>query len=100
MNCCVVPNWIDGLLGVIAIDTSGAALTVSVVEALMPLNVAVMSTVPGAIAAARPLVPAVLLMVATVLIRRRPDGRRSQEPGAAVTVGAPRDVLERTGPGD
>ncbi len=32
VNCCVVPLGIEGLVGVTAIDTSVAAVTVSVVE--------------------------------------------------------------------
>ena len=39
MNCCVPPAAIEGFAGVTAIETSVGAVTVSVVEPLMPLVV-------------------------------------------------------------
>src|SRR5208282_6636110 len=39
VNCCVVPAAIEGFAGVTAIETSVGAVTVSVVEPLMPLVV-------------------------------------------------------------
>jgi hypothetical protein len=46
MNCCVVPNAIDGLSGVTAIDTSAAEVTVNVVEPCTEPEVAVILAVP------------------------------------------------------
>ena len=40
VNCCVVPLGIEGLAGVTAMDTSVAAVTVSVVEPVMLPEVA------------------------------------------------------------
>jgi hypothetical protein len=39
VNCCVVPAAIDGFAGVTAIETRVGAVTVSVVDPLMPLVV-------------------------------------------------------------
>jgi hypothetical protein len=52
------------LAGVTARDTSVAGVTVRVDEPEMPPDVAVIAVVPGASDAARPLDPAVLLIVA------------------------------------
>jgi hypothetical protein len=46
VNCCVVPNAIDGVAGVTANDTSTAAVTVSVVDPLTPPTLAVMFALP------------------------------------------------------
>jgi hypothetical protein len=62
MNCCVVPRAIDGFVGVTAIDSSTAGVTVNVAEPSMPVSVsvAVIVVVPGAKLVARPLLPALL----------------------------------------
>src|SRR5256885_1245698 len=49
-NCTVVPFAIDGVLGVTPIDTSVAAVTVTVVEALTAPSAALTSVVPVAAA--------------------------------------------------
>ena len=64
VNCSVVPFAIEGFAGVTAIDTSVAAVTVRVVEPLMPPDVASILLVPAATAVANP--PAE--MVATVVV--------------------------------
>jgi hypothetical protein len=65
VNCFVVPFAIVGLAGVTAIDTSVAAVTVSVSGGLVtPLNAAVICEVPVATPLARP--PAVI--VATLVV--------------------------------
>jgi hypothetical protein len=46
VNCCVVPNAIDGVAGVTANDISVAAVTVSVVDPLTPPTLAVMFALP------------------------------------------------------
>ena len=62
VNCWVSPLAMLGFVGVTAIDTSVAAVTVSVAVLLVtPLEVAVIAEVPVAIPVARPPV----LMVAT-----------------------------------
>ena len=66
VNCCVVPKAIDGVAGVTAIDTSVAAVTVTVVDPLMEPVVAVMFALPSPTLLASPCVGAVLLIVATV----------------------------------
>ena len=70
MNCCVVPNAIDGFVGVTKIETNTAAVTVSVLESSIPLagSVAVIVVKPIATLVANPLLPGALLIVATVLI--------------------------------
>jgi hypothetical protein len=45
-NCCVVPNAIEGLAGMTAIDTSAAEVTVNVVEPCTEPEVAVILAVP------------------------------------------------------
>jgi len=67
VTCCVVPSAIEGSVGVPAIETSTAVVTVRVVEPLMAPLVAVMSDVPvvplfGLVASPVP------LMVATVVV--------------------------------
>ncbi len=61
VNCCVVPNAIDGLAGETEIETRLAKLTVSVVEPATVPEVAVTSAVPVARLVASP----VALTVAT-----------------------------------
>ena len=77
-NCCFVPLAIDGVAGVTAIDTSVAAVTVSVVLPVIPAVAAEMTVVPAATPVARPSEPAALEIVAvagvadvhvTVLVR-------------------------------
>ena len=63
MNCRVVPKAMLGLVGVIVMDTSVAAVTVSVVDPDMPPDVAVIVVEPADADVAKPLEPA-LLMVA------------------------------------
>lgn len=63
VNCCVVVFAIEGLTGVTAIETSVAEVTVSVVEAVLPPNTAVIVEVPAVVAVASPCEPAALLMV-------------------------------------
>ena len=46
VNCCVVPKAIDGFAGETAIETSAAAVTVSVVEPVTEPEVATMLAVP------------------------------------------------------
>jgi hypothetical protein len=67
-NCCCVPLAIDGVAGVTAIDTSVAAVTVSVVLPLIAPLVAEMTVVPSATALARPAVPAALEIVAVAVV--------------------------------
>jgi hypothetical protein len=62
VNCCVPPFGTDGFAGVTAMDTSVAAVTVSVVLPVMPLEAAWMVVDPVPTAVARPAV----LIVATV----------------------------------
>jgi hypothetical protein len=62
-----------GLLGVIAMDTSVAAVTVSVVDPDIPADVAVIVVEPVATEVALPLEPAALLMAATVAIDELQD---------------------------
>jgi hypothetical protein len=64
VNCCVVPNAIDGVAGVTAIDTSAAVVTASVVLPLIKPEVAVMRVVPTPALVAKPLARR-LLIVAT-----------------------------------
>ena len=64
VNCSFVPFAIEGFAGVTAIDTSVAAVTVRVVEPLMPADVASILLVPAATAVANP--PATI--VATVVV--------------------------------
>jgi len=65
VNCCVVPVAMLGLVGVIAMDTSVAAVTVSVVDPDLLPDVAVIVVEPAVTDVAKPLEPAALLMVAT-----------------------------------
>jgi hypothetical protein len=65
VNCWVVPSAMLGLVGVTAMDTSVAEVTVSVVEPDIPPDVAVIVVEPTADDVASPLEPAELLMAAT-----------------------------------
>jgi hypothetical protein len=65
VNCRVVPCAILGLVGVIAMDTSVAGVTVRVVDPETSPDVAVIDVEPAATEVASPLEPAVLLTVAT-----------------------------------
>ena len=68
MNCWLLPRATDTLEGVTAIETSCAAVTVSVAEADFPdaLSVAVMVVVPGATELASPFDPVAFETVATL----------------------------------
>ena len=68
MNCWVVPLTMLGLVGVTAMDTSVAEVTVSVVDPDLLPDVAVIVVEPAAAAVASPLEPAALLMVATPVL--------------------------------
>ena len=46
VNCCVLPAVTEGLAGATAIETNAGAVTVSVVEPLIPLRVALIVEVP------------------------------------------------------
>ena len=69
VNCCVRPSAFELLAGVIASETSSAALTVKLVFADTPDPewVAVMFVLPVATVVAKPLVPAALLIVAVAV---------------------------------
>ena len=66
VNCWVLPNAIEGVAGVTAIDTSVAAVTARVVLPLIAAEVAVMVVDPTPALVAKPLLPGALLIVATV----------------------------------
>ena len=70
VNCRAVPRAITGLTGVTEIEVGTAALTLSVVESLIPLveSAAVMVAEPTEVPVARPLLPAALLAVATAML--------------------------------
>ena len=68
VNCCVVPGGIEAPAGVTVIDVSVGpdAITVSIAEGdVIEPDDAVMLAVPGAIPLANPLLPEMLLIVAT-----------------------------------
>ena len=65
VNCCASPSATVGLTGVIAIAVADAELTVRVVLPLIEPSVAIIVVLPEDTAVARPMVGAVLLMVAT-----------------------------------
>lgn len=65
VNCCVVPRGMDGLCGLIAIDTSTAGLTTRLAEVVTPPAVTEIVLDPVATEAARPCVGAESLIVAT-----------------------------------
>src|SRR5438270_749135 len=64
VNCCVVPLATLGLAGVTAIEVNAAAVTVSTVEPVTPLKVALIVEVPVPTPVARPAV----VMVATLVV--------------------------------
>ena len=66
LNCCFVPLAMLELVGVTAMDTSFAAVTVSVVEPDTLPTAAAMVVLPVATLVARPLLPEALDTVATV----------------------------------
>jgi hypothetical protein len=66
VNGCVVPNAIDGVAGVTAIDTSAAEVTVSRVDPLIAPDVAVIVAVPSPTLVANPIVAPVVPIVAVV----------------------------------
>ena len=67
VNCWVVPSGSDGFCGVIAIETSPpAALTVRFAFPLTEPELAEIVVVPAPVLVANPLLPAVLLIVATL----------------------------------
>ena len=68
MNCCVVPSEIDGLVGVTAIETNAAAVTVNVVLPAIEPEVAVILAEPVPTALANPCELAALLIVATMVV--------------------------------
>jgi hypothetical protein len=68
VNFWVVPVAVLGLVGVIAMDTSVAGFTVKAVDPDMLPDVAVIIVDPVAMAAADPLEPAALLIVATARV--------------------------------
>ncbi len=65
VNCWVAPNAMLGPVGVTVRDTSVAAVTVSVVDAEILPDVAVIVVEPAATDVARPFEPTALLMAAT-----------------------------------
>jgi hypothetical protein len=74
LNCCDVPKDTDAVWGVTAIDISVGELTVRVVEPVTEPDVALMTVLPGATLAARPLLLIVTTLVAlevqvTLLVR-------------------------------
>ncbi|MDR3579358.1 MAG: hypothetical protein P4L44_05300 [Oryzomonas sp.] len=68
LNCWVPPTATVGLAGWSAIELSVSEETVKVVEAETFPDVALIVVMPAATAAAVPLLPAVLLMVATTVL--------------------------------
>jgi len=69
VNCWVNPSAVELLAGVTLSETSSAAVTVKLVLAAMPelACVAVIVVLPVATLVAKPLVPAALLTVATLV---------------------------------
>ncbi len=69
VNCCVRPSALELFAGVIASETSSAALTVKLVFADTPEPecVALMVVLPVATVVAKPFVPAALLIVAVAV---------------------------------
>jgi hypothetical protein len=64
VNCCVVPNEIVAVGGLMAIETSAAAVTVSSVDPLIVPEVAEIVAVPCPTLVASPIVAPVVLIVA------------------------------------
>jgi hypothetical protein len=67
VSCTVVPLAIEGLMGAIAMETSVACVTVTVVEPAIPLRVAVTGVFPALRPVTTPCVPEALLTTAIVL---------------------------------
>src|SRR5947209_6568348 len=65
VNCCVVPLAMLGVIGLRAIDSRAAGLTVSTVEPLMPPSMPLIVDVPVVRPLARPCMPPALETVAT-----------------------------------
>jgi hypothetical protein len=73
VNCCVVPNGSVGIAGVTAIETSTAAVTVTVVEPVIAPEVAVTLVLPRATLLAIPrlltvAIPEFALLQVTVVV--------------------------------
>jgi hypothetical protein len=68
VNCCVVPGAMLGLVGLIAMDTSVAGVTVSKVEPAMFPDVAVIVVEPAVADVANPFEPDELLIAATAVV--------------------------------
>jgi len=68
MNCCVVPDPMDGPGGFTVIETSVALLTVRVVEAVIEPDVAEMLELPVAMQVVKPALPVALLVDATEIL--------------------------------
>ena len=67
VNCCVVPNAMDGPGGFSVMETSAAVLTVRIVEAEIEPDAAETLQLPLATLVAKPWLPAPLLRVAMEL---------------------------------
>ena len=68
VNCCTVPLAIEELVGTTVMDVSDTAVTVKVVDPEMLPDTAVIVVDPVATAAADPLEPVALLIVATPVL--------------------------------
>lgn len=68
VNCCVVPNAMEGFAGVTAIETNAAAVTVKVVLLVIEPEAAVIFTEPVPTVVANPCEPIALLTVATAVV--------------------------------
>ena len=68
VNCCVVPSATEGFVGVAAIDTSTAAVTVKLVLPLIEPELAVIMAEPVPTLVASPCVFTALTIVATVAV--------------------------------
>jgi hypothetical protein len=66
VNCCVVPNAIEAVGGLIAIDTKPAGFTTNEAVALTPPELMPIVVVPVVSGLASPIVPGESLIVATV----------------------------------
>jgi hypothetical protein len=64
VNCWLVPKAMLGLVGVTAMETSAAGVTVKVVLPVIPLELAVIVVAPGVSDVAKPMDPAELSIVA------------------------------------
>ena len=68
LNCCTVPLAIEELVGITAMDVSSVAVTIKVVDPETLPDAAVIVVDPVATAAADPLEPVALLIVATPVL--------------------------------